>query len=114
MFSPAGHLLSDNTDALKSSIIPSTIERSLPTFDTKPKWPTLAEGRQESREAHSQPHTALHPGTTDLQSQTAIMTLLKSKETPQIGRRTKRPMHIEIREAKAVGVEHEAAEEEYQ
>uniref|UniRef100_A0A0D2XT93 Uncharacterized protein n=1 Tax=Fusarium oxysporum (strain Fo5176) TaxID=660025 RepID=A0A0D2XT93_FUSOF len=78
------------------------------------KWPTLAEGRQESREAHSQPHTALHPGTTDLQSQTAIMTLLKSKETPQIGRRTKHPMHIEIREAKAVGVEHEAAEEEYQ
>ncbi|RKK91334.1 hypothetical protein BFJ70_g17811 [Fusarium oxysporum] len=42
------------------------------------------------------------------------MTLLKSKETPLIGRRTKHPMHIEIREAKTVGVEHEAAEEEYQ
>ncbi|KAL9563919.1 hypothetical protein ACKAV7_011954 [Fusarium commune] len=108
-----GHLLSDNTDALKSSIIPLTIERSLPTFDTKPKWPTLAEGRQESREAHSQPYMALHPGTTDLQSQTAIMTLLKSKEMPLIGRWMKHPMHIEIREAKAVGVEHEAAEEEF-
>ncbi|RKK75819.1 hypothetical protein BFJ68_g18077 [Fusarium oxysporum] len=41
------------------------------------------------------------------------MILLKSKEMPQIGRWTKHPMHIEIREAKAVAVEHEAAEEEY-
>jgi hypothetical protein len=40
------------------------------------------------------------------------MTLLKFRETPQIGRLTKRHKHIGIREAKAAAVEQEEEEEE--
>ncbi|KAF9774124.1 hypothetical protein IL306_007912, partial [Fusarium sp. DS 682] len=74
-------------------------------------WPTPAEGHQESREAPLQPHMALHLGTTDLPLWTATITLLKFRETPQIGWSTKQHKHIGIRKAKAAVIEQEEGEE---